>query len=368
MINMWDNLSTVLHFSTQKRVLIRDWRLGLALRALQTLVVVYALLRIFFNLEYLSPEVPSNFMVIESKPNEGFEEAQETMWAVQATPWESSRCGDVGLRRYDYTHSKGGCAACVCVESNIGPDFSWGAMSQFLTERCHWVLVAVFGNFSVTACEALPSHAIGKVGNEKNSYMLMTARQKFSEARIPAPRRDMDPASCKAHFVENGDICQTKQGQSATYSYSPIPVDRTLRDLEESFGSCICNLEAVLLETGTGTVLSGQALWESRPAHSEPKHKPLATNIRDQHPGGWGGASRRAALAQVSRRRHSDHHARGKYTLRTRILRYITNITIPLRRYGGGDSDHHARGAVAGGERHPRPLLLRAAQDVHSGG
>mmetsp|Transcript_36327 Transcript_36327/g.79242 ORF Transcript_36327/g.79242 Transcript_36327/m.79242 type:complete len:306 (+) Transcript_36327:64-981(+) len=209
----WDTFRTTFHFSTYKKVLIRDWRLGLALRTLQCCVIVYALLRLFWRLEYLAPEVPSNFMIIESTTNASFVEIQEAMWAAQATDWDNSRCGPAGLRRYDFNHSH------------------------------------VLGNFSVSACEALPSHAVGKVGNEKNSFTLMTARQKISEARLPAPRRNMDPASCEAHFLETTDVCRPQLGQTATYAYSPIPVDFTMRKLDD-FGSCVCQVGAVLLETG----------------------------------------------------------------------------------------------------------------------
>lgn len=45
-------------FDTPKRLLIQDWRLGLLLRTLQLLVLVYVIVEIFRERFYLWVEVP----------------------------------------------------------------------------------------------------------------------------------------------------------------------------------------------------------------------------------------------------------------------------------------------------------------------
>eukprot|EP00959_Pyramimonas_sp_CCMP1952_P220500 4610225-Pyramimonas_sp.AAC.1 len=103
------------------------------------------------------------------------------------------------------------------------------------------MLVAEFGNFTIAGCEALPRHAVAREANEKNSYAITTARQRISEARLRAPRRNMDPASCEELFVESGNLCgqESLAGKLLEYSYSPVPMDYTL-DYSNRLGTCIC--------------------------------------------------------------------------------------------------------------------------------
>eukprot|EP00959_Pyramimonas_sp_CCMP1952_P220501 4610225-Pyramimonas_sp.AAC.2 len=96
------------YFSTQKKVLIRDWKLGAALRSLQALILVYCFLRFFVFLEYLSPQIPTNFMHINSFSGKEYLRAQQAAWDVSEDVWNNSKCGPAGARQYDHRHSEGG--------------------------------------------------------------------------------------------------------------------------------------------------------------------------------------------------------------------------------------------------------------------
>eukprot|EP00976_Prorocentrum_cordatum_P029827 607302-Prorocentrum_minimum.AAC.1 len=58
--------------------------------------------------QYLSPQIPTNFMHINSFSGKEYLRAQQAAWDVSEDVWNNSKCGPAGARQYDHRHSEGG--------------------------------------------------------------------------------------------------------------------------------------------------------------------------------------------------------------------------------------------------------------------
>mmetsp|Transcript_1434 Transcript_1434/g.2971 ORF Transcript_1434/g.2971 Transcript_1434/m.2971 type:complete len:687 (+) Transcript_1434:241-2301(+) len=202
----------MLGFTTSKNVRLSDWRLGLILRLLQALAVLFTVVNMGFQKTFLKHQVPSLHLSMYVQNNSTQEALDRNIQDFQAgEQLESNLCAKA--ERGDYTYQY---------------DDAW--------------------TYNVVGCLSKPKEFFAIKGPTMSSYFITTTESQQKSMRVPVVAGE----DCQTTLDKLGAGCTINKGSARVFNRLAQPDFSVSKD---GAGTCVCETEQSFVLDGVDTAV-----------------------------------------------------------------------------------------------------------------